>query len=38
MRKVRSLLMRKGSFGLNPFHSVILQNIFLLLSDVLVVD
>lgn len=38
MRKVRSLLMLKGSLGLNPFHSAILQDIFLQLSDVLVVD
>ncbi len=30
--------MLKGSLGLNPFHSAILQNFVLLLSGVLVVD
>ena len=37
MKNVRSLLKRKDNLSLNPFYSAILQKIFLLLSDMLVV-
>jgi hypothetical protein len=38
VRNVQFLLMRKGKLDLHPFHSAILQNIFLLRSDMLIVD
>jgi hypothetical protein len=37
MKNVRSLLTSKDNISLNPFYSAILQKIFLLLSDMLVV-